>query len=62
MSTSTPGWVPDDRPPLEVGITQHDDDRSELTFYPADAQGFELMSQWITADEASVIPNVEDCR
>lgn len=70
MSTSSPS-KDERRPPAERSYTtpqplvaevvSDDAQRSECTLFPADAEGLDLMTRWITAGEGSFV-SLEDVR
>lgn len=58
MSTTTPGWVPDDRPALDVRPNR---EYGQWTFFEAGSKGVDRMCRWITVDAAGIV-GVEECR
>jgi hypothetical protein len=40
---------------VRATLEERDDGPDELTMYPAGAEGFELMSTWVTAREGSYV-------
>lgn len=47
--------------PLAAEVVATDTEGFECTIYPVDAEGLDLMTRWITAEEGSFV-NVEDVR
>lgn len=70
MSTSSPSeddrGLPSERrhtkpEPLVAEVIAADTQQSECTIFPADAEGLDLMTRWITAGEGSFV-GLDDVR